>query len=179
MPLALAWEMWQTKADIPLWMPWISSVTVRKAARACFCGAKRSAHAAPHASLRAAGADGRREDEQVEAVHGAVRADAGVCVARSRPHARAQPEGAPAPSCCAAAALLLPQCLRAARAARSSRGVLCRSTGCRRAGCRTAAPSPSSRGQTTAARCSCPSATSCRSRCCPWARACGPWWSRS
>ena len=51
MPLALAWEMWQNKAEIPLWMPWITSVTVR-APQSCSLGAGPllvSAHSAARA----------------------------------------------------------------------------------------------------------------------------------
>ena len=29
-PVSTVWGMWQNKADIPGWMPWISSVTVQR-----------------------------------------------------------------------------------------------------------------------------------------------------
>jgi hypothetical protein len=181
-PLALAWEMWQTKADIPLWMPWITSVTAR-APGVCADlrfvalrtpGAHRTllADSRARSPLRCAGAAGRPQDVALEAEHGAVRADAGVCVARARPVANPAAEGAHRYSACASAR---------AHALRAAVHALChvRFTGCPRAACPTAALSRSSRAGRTAARCSWPSATSCRRCWCPSARACAPLWRAS
>jgi hypothetical protein len=93
--LPLAWEMWQNKAEIPLWMPWITSVTVRPPVLRCKAALStpqprvRSPGRSPRSprgrlSLPArVGASRRSAHVALGAVHGAVRADARVCVDRA------------------------------------------------------------------------------------------------